>query len=75
MRRYIRNINVLGATPRVEGLRAYPALHYEKLIGDKAGLSSIRVNDKYRIEFTVTEGSAESLMQICDIVELSNHYK
>lgn len=27
------------------------SFHYEKLKGDKKGISSIRVSDKYRIEF------------------------
>ena len=27
------------------------SLNYEKLKGDKKGLSSVRVNDRYRIEF------------------------
>lgn len=48
-----------------------PSLHYEKLNGNKAGVSSIRVNDQYRIEFTVSE----SVITVCNILELSNHYK
>lgn len=35
---------------------------------------SVRVNDKYRIEFTLNESSEEHLLTICNIVELSNHY-
>ena len=29
------------------------SLHYERLKGDKKGLSSVRVNDKYRVEFAL----------------------
>ena len=36
----------------VLGLVKYGSLHYEKLHGDKEGISSVRVNDQYRIEFT-----------------------
>lgn len=36
----------------VLGLTKYGTLHYEKLHGDKEGISSVRVNDQYRIEFT-----------------------
>jgi proteic killer suppression protein len=50
----------------------FKALHYEKLIGDKAGLESVRVNDQYRIEFKTSE---EGEITICNITELSNHYK
>ena len=42
---------------------------------DKAGISSIRVNDQYRIEFTVKQISSEAVVTICNILELSNHYK
>ncbi len=37
--------------------------------------SSIRVNDQYRIEFTVEQVSSETVVTICNILELSNHYK
>ena len=47
---------------------------YEQGEGDKAGISSIRVNDKYRIEFTVSY-LEEPIVTICNILELSNHYK
>lgn len=48
---------------------------YETGKGDKAGISSIRVNDQYRIEFTVSEEENETIVYICNILELSNHYK
>lgn len=35
---------------------------------------SVRVNDKYRIEFTLNETLEEPLLTICNILELSNHY-
>lgn len=48
---------------------------YEKLVGDKAGTSSVRVNDQYRVEFEeYTEGD-ETLATILNITDLSNHYK
>jgi proteic killer suppression protein len=50
-------------------------LNYEKLSGDKKGLESVRVNDKYRIEFISSiEGEEPDTITICEIVELSNHY-
>ena len=51
------------------------SFHYEVLKGDKAGISSIRVNDQYRIEFTVKQSTSETVVTICNILELSNHYK
>ena len=59
----------------IEELYPLHSLHYEVLKGDKAGISSIRVNDQYRIEFTVKQVAAETVVTICNILELSNHYK
>ena len=53
----------------------YKGLNFESLQGDKQGISSIRVNLKYRIEFTVTDTGLESFATVCNILELSNHYK
>ena len=51
---------------------------YEKIeqTGNKEGISSIRVNDQYRIEFLVShEADGKEQITICNIIELSNHYK
>ena len=61
--------------PDVEELFTIHSLNYEVLKGDKAGISSIRVNNQYRIEFTVSEQDSETIVYICNILELSNHYK
>ncbi|HHV85760.1 MAG TPA: addiction module killer protein, partial [Petrimonas sp.] len=60
---------------RIEDLFTINSLNYEVLKGDKAGISSIRVNNQYRIEFTVTDNGAEPIVSVCNIFELSNHYK
>ena len=72
--RYQQRIKTLEATPRIETLYQIKSLNYEVLSGDKAGISSIRVNDKYRIEFTVSLLD-NPVVTICNILELSNHYK
>lgn len=59
----------------VLGLTKYGSLHYEKLHGDKEGRSSVRINDKYRIEFTEAVEEGKQIATICNITELSNHYK
>jgi proteic killer suppression protein len=45
------------------------------LKGGKKGISSIRANKKYRIEFTVKDSGIEPVVTVCNILELSNHYK
>jgi proteic killer suppression protein len=72
IRKYVRVLNILDSVDRPADLFRYRSLHYEKLVGDKAGLESVRVNDQYRIEFKT---SARGEITICNITELSNHYK
>lgn len=73
--RYQLRIKVLEQSENIEELYSIHSLHYEVLRGKKAGISSIRVNDQYRIEFTVKQVAAETVVTICNILELSNHYK
>ena len=72
VRKYVKVVNILDSVEKVSDLYRYRALHYEKLIGDKKGLESVRVNDQYRIEFKSSETEG---FTICNIIELSNHYK
>jgi len=51
------------------------SLHYEKLSGNKQGLSSIRATGKYRIEFEEISEKGEEAVSICNIVDLSKHYE
>lgn len=74
VKRYQQRIKTLEAAPRIETLYQIKSLNYEVLSGDKAGISSIRVNDKYRIEFMVSLLD-NPVVTICNILELSNHYK
>ena len=73
--KYIKVINLMKQQENVLGLTKYGSLHYEKLHGDKEGLSSVRVNDQYRIEFTEGMEEGKQIATICNITELSNHYK
>jgi proteic killer suppression protein len=74
--RYKKRIDTLIDASCVEALYPVKSLHYEELKGDKEGISSIRVNDKYRIEFVVSSKiEDETIITICNITELSNHYK
>ena len=57
-------------------LQRLVALHPSLFGGVLCCISSIRVNDKYRIEFIVSqEENGKALLTICNIIELSNHYK
>jgi proteic killer suppression protein len=75
IRKYIRVVDLMIDQPDTETLKKYNSLNYEKLKGDKAGLSSVRVNDRYRIEFEEKTVNNQTVATICNITELSNHYK
>ncbi len=75
IRRYQKAINFLKGASCIEALWPIRSLQYEALSGDKSGLSSVRVNDRYRVEFSVTLNENEPILTICNVVELSNHYK
>ena len=51
VKKYRKVIDLMMAQNNVLGLAQYASLHYEHLHGDKEGISSVRVNDQYRIEF------------------------
>ena len=76
IKKYKDAIDKLRAVNQIEDLFPIKSLNYEKLKGDKKGLESIRINQKYRIEFISSiEGEEPNCITICSIVELSNHYK
>lgn len=75
VRKYIKVLNLMESLDSTQDLYRFASLHYEKLVGDKAGRESVRVNDQYRIEFRSEIVGNERLITICNILELSNHYK
>ncbi len=74
VKRYIDRINYLKKVNSKEELYLIKSLHFEALHGDRNGLFSVKVNDQYRIEFSLSEDTEQPILTICNIVELSNHY-
>jgi len=73
---YIKRIRQIQSFEKVEDMFGIKSLNYEVLQGEKKGISSIRLNTKYRIEFTVTvNNTIEPIVTVCNILELSNHYQ
>lgn len=75
VRKYAQVVKLMTELENVNSLMKYVSLHYEHLHGDKEGLSSVRVNDQYRIEFSEEIEDGKLIATICNITELSNHYK
>ena len=60
-RRAMRKLHSLDSAHGIGDLRAMPGNRLEKLIGDRAGQWSIRVNDRWRICFRWIDGHAENV--------------
>lgn len=75
IKKYIRVIDLMESLSCTEDFYRYKSLHYEALIGDKKDRESVKVNDQYRIEFRSEVIGNEKEITICNILELSNHYR
>jgi proteic killer suppression protein len=53
-----RKLQMLDSANRIEDLRSPPGNRLEKLLGDRAGQWSIRINDQWRICFTWRDSNA-----------------
>ena len=73
---YKRRIETLNDAPDIESLDPLHSLNYEVLVGDKKGISSIRINKQFRLEFVVSYDTENELtITICNILDITNHYK
>ena len=75
IKKYTRVVDLMMEEANVMGLTEYGGLHYEHLHGDKEGLSSVKVNDQYRIEFREILEGDKTIAEMVSLTELSNHYK
>ena len=75
IQKYKQTIDKLRVANSIEDLYPIKSLHYEKLVGSKKGIESVRVDNKYRIEFISSLKANEKYsITICSIIDLSNHY-
>jgi proteic killer suppression protein len=73
---YLKCVKALDEAIRIEDLFNFKALHYEKLSGDKKGLSSLRINNQYRLEFLEISNPNDKIkIDICSLIDITNHYK
>lgn len=72
---YKKCVMYLKRANSIEQLYPINSLSYEALQGDKKGISSVRINRQYRLEFTVRNVMDEQIVTVCRLLEISNHYK
>jgi proteic killer suppression protein len=57
IKKFIDVVETLQEIKNIEELYLYNSLKYKKLQGDKKGIHSVRVNDKYRVQFRLEGGT------------------
>jgi len=73
---YLKCVKALQRAARIEDLFLIKSLNYHKLEGDKKGLSSVRINDKYRLEFKeICNPNNVFVVEVCSLTDITNHYK
>lgn len=72
---YQKAVLMIASAKCIEDLYTYHSLNYEVLVGDKKGISSVRCNKKYRLEFLVHSSDSNLVIKICTLLDITNHYK
>ncbi|NJL64726.1 MAG: type II toxin-antitoxin system RelE/ParE family toxin [Methylacidiphilales bacterium] len=62
----LRKLLILDAATSINDLRVPPGNRLEKLVGDRIGQHSIRINDKWRICFVWTDENNAADVEIVD---------
>ncbi|MBO8447597.1 MAG: type II toxin-antitoxin system RelE/ParE family toxin [Bacteroidetes bacterium] len=75
IRGYQKTVFVLSQSNAITDLFQIKSLNYEVLKGDKKGISSVRINKQYRLEFTVRDVLDGQIITVCRLLDISNHYK
>lgn len=75
IRGYQKTVFVLSQSNAITDLFQIKSLNYEVLKGDKKGISSVRINKQYRLEFTVRDVLDGQVITVCRLLDISNHYK
>lgn len=56
-----KKLRLINAASELNSLRVPPGNHLEKLVGNRAGQYSVRINGQFRICFVWTENGAEDV--------------
>lgn len=72
IKKYRARIDILLAATRIEDLFVFNSLNFESL---ENGYYSIRIDYHYRLEFKVRTEGSERIINICTIVDITNHYE
>lgn len=74
IKKYQKRIDTLISATRIEDLFVFNSLNFETLQG-RADYFSIRIDYHYRLEFKIRMEGVETLLTICTVTDITNHYK
>ena len=74
VKRFVKVVNYLKATRRLEDLFLIKSLHYEKKKGDLNGVDAVWINDQYRLLF-YSSPDEKGIIVNALIFEISKHYE
>lgn len=72
VQKYQKRIDTLMGATRMEDLFVFNSLNFEALNND---YYSIRIDIHYRLEFKIRTEGNETLISICTIMDITNHYQ
>ena len=74
---YVKCVRILERARIIEDLFPFQGLNYEVLKGGKKGISSVRINNQYRLEFEVMTDreTEEKVINICKLIDITSHYR
>ena len=76
IKQYIKTVAKLKAVEKVEQLFQFHGLNYERLKGNFAGYSSVRINKQYRLIFIEVANNKEPFeIVLFKLEEISKHYE
>ena len=64
-----KKIGIIVAAATEQDLRSMKSLHFEKLVADRAGQHSIRLNDQWRLVFRLETGDDGRVVVILEVVD------
>ena len=67
MTAFRRRLQAIRAAVNENDLRALKSLHFEKLKGDRKEQCSMRINDQFRLVFTIEKGKQGNTLVILGI--------
>ena len=74
VKKYQKRIDTLIAATRIEDLFVFNSLNIEALQG-QTDFFSIRIDYHYRLIFKIKTDGTETMITICIVTDITNHYK